>query len=60
MQGAKKAIDAVQSHLGALRDTAPFRADEIDQLVVEAYNSSDLAEGIAAMTEKREPNFRGE
>jgi enoyl-CoA hydratase/carnithine racemase len=60
VQGAKKAIDAVQSHLGALRETAPFRADEIDQLVVEAYNSSDLAEGIAAMTEKREPNFRGE
>jgi enoyl-CoA hydratase/carnithine racemase len=60
VQGAKKAIDAVQSHLGGLRDTAPFRADEIDQLVVEAYNSSDLAEGIAAMTEKREPNFRGD
>ena len=60
VQGAKKAIDAVQSHLGALRDTAPFRADEIDRLVVDAYNSSDLAEGIAAMTEKREPNFRGE
>jgi enoyl-CoA hydratase len=60
VQGAKKAIDAVQSHLGALRETAPFRADSIDQLVVEAYNSSDLAEGIAAMSEKREPNFRGE
>jgi enoyl-CoA hydratase len=60
VQGAKKAIYAVQSHLGGLRETAPFRADEIDQLVVEAYNSGDLAEGIAALTEKRDPNFRGE
>ena len=60
VQGAKKAIDAVMSHLGGTRTSLPAQAHLIDELVVEAYNSSDLAEGIAAMSEKREPNFRGE
>ena len=60
VQGAKRAIDAVQSHLGGVRASFPERAEEIDALVVEAYNSTDLAEGLAAMSEKRAPNFRGE
>lgn len=60
VQGAKKAIDAVQSHLGGVRAGSPRRAEEIDRLVVEAYNSSDLGEGLSAMQEKRSPHFRGE
>jgi enoyl-CoA hydratase len=60
VQGAKRAIDAVQSHLGGVRAGSPRRAEEIDALVVEAYNSADLTEGLAAMSEKRAPNFRGE
>ncbi|MGH2754587.1 MAG: enoyl-CoA hydratase/isomerase family protein [Actinomycetota bacterium] len=46
VQGAKRAIDAVQSHLGGVRASSPERAEEIDRLVVEAYNSADLAEGL--------------
>ena len=59
VQGAKRAIDVVQSHLGGVRRSFPELAEAIDALVVEAYHSADLAEGLAAMSEKRAPNFQG-
>src|SRR5688500_16973546 len=43
VQGAKRAIDAVQSHLGGARSSSPERAEAIDALVVQAYHSTDLA-----------------
>jgi enoyl-CoA hydratase len=53
VQGAKRTIQGVVDHL-----SAPAPA-EIQELVVAAYNSNDLQEGIKAMSEKREPRFEG-
>lgn len=59
VQGTKSSIQAVVDHLSGSRQTDPDRAGEIDRLVAEAYQSADLAEGLAAMAEKRKPNFKG-
>ena len=59
VQGAKQAIQVVVDDLAAARRRDPDRADAIDRLVVQAYNSGDLAEGIRALQEKREPDFEG-
>ena len=58
-QGSKRAIQTVVDHLSSVRNVAPDIVAEMDRLVVEAYNSADLQEGIAAMSEKRPPNFKG-
>ena len=59
VQGAKKTIQVVVDHLGASRASSPNEVAEIDRLVTEAYNSTDLQEGIKALTEKRPPKFSG-
>jgi enoyl-CoA hydratase/carnithine racemase len=59
VQGAKRAIQTVADHLSGARRGTPDATAEIDRLVTEAYNSRDLREGIAAMSEKRDPNFEG-
>ena len=59
VQGAKKSIQQVVDHLAAARKTDPFGTDEVDALVKQANESWDLAEGLRAMAEKRDPNFRG-
>ena len=59
VQGTKRAIQVISDHLGGSRTAAPEAVAEIDRLVAEAYNSRDLQEGIAALTEKRDPNFSG-
>ena len=60
VQGAKLAINAVTGSAANLRAHASDVATEVDKLVVEAYRSSDLQEGLRAMSEKRTPDFRGE
>lgn len=57
VQGHKRAIQTVMDTIGDVR--AAGRADDLDRLVAEAYNSKDLAEGIRAMSEKRSPGFEG-
>ena len=59
VQGTKRAIQAVADRLGRLRASDPSTADALDELVTQAYNSRDLQEGLAALREKREPDFSG-
>ncbi len=57
VQGAKKAIALV----GALADAraTPADASAIEDLVRSAYESADLQEGLAAMSERRPPRWQG-
>jgi enoyl-CoA hydratase/carnithine racemase len=59
VQGAKRSIRQVVEHLSGARTTDPHGVNEIDELVRQAYESWDLAEGLRAMADKREPGFRG-
>ena len=59
VQGAKQAIQVVADDLAAARRRDPAGVDAVERLVVQAYNSKDLAEGMRAMQEKRRPNFEG-
>ena len=58
VQGAKRAIQVVLDAMSPDRAEAG-RVGEIDALVARAYASRDLAEGLAAMREKRPPRFEG-
>ena len=59
VQGAKRSIEVVTDDLSDARRRDPAAVAEVDRLVMQAYESADLVEGIAAMTEKRPPRFEG-
>lgn len=59
IQGTKRAIQSIADHVGSVRSARPDEVAELDRLVAEAYSSQDLQEGIAAMSEKRPPDFTG-
>jgi enoyl-CoA hydratase len=59
VRGAKKAIEIVADGLGGSRRSAPEAVGVVDRLVVDAYASEDLQEGLRAMGEKRAARFEG-
>lgn len=59
VQGSKKEINLIADALGPDRRRNPAEIGAMDGLVANAYRSADLAEGIRAMTEKRDPRFTG-
>jgi enoyl-CoA hydratase/carnithine racemase len=59
VQGAKAAIGVVERALSEARTTHREAVVAIDARVEAAYRSEDLQEGLAAMSERRRPRFRG-
>jgi enoyl-CoA hydratase/carnithine racemase len=59
VQGAKRALQVIADDSSSPRVRSPEGVEEIDRLVLEAYGSDDLQEGLTAMQEKRDPRFRG-
>lgn len=55
----KRSIQVAMDTLAIARSQHPELVEEIDRLVVDAYASQDLAEGVRALGEKRAPRFRG-
>lgn len=59
VQGAKRAIGVVGDALAPSRSGTSGSPEDVDALVAAAYRSTDLAEGLQALSENRPPNFSG-
>ncbi|MFN2594423.1 MAG: enoyl-CoA hydratase/isomerase family protein [Actinomycetota bacterium] len=60
VQGSKRAIQTIVDHMTDARSHRPDESSAIDELVMGAYNSTDLIEGLKAASEKRSARFKGE
>lgn len=59
VRGSKAAIRRVLDHGALEREAHPEAFAEHDQSAIRAITSEDLAEGLAALRERRPPDFRG-
>ena len=57
--GSKRGIHIALENLSIDRFSEGHRLADFDLMAAEAFASEDLAEGIAAFRERREPGFRG-
>ena len=60
VRGSKAAIRAVMRHAALDREAHPAAFMPHDEAALRALTSMDVAEGLKAMTERREPEFKGE
>ena len=60
VRGSKAAIRAVMRHAALDREADAAAFLPHDEAALRALTSTDVAEGLRAMTERREPEFKGE
>lgn len=59
VQGAKRSLAVLADHIGNVKRAAPHEVAALDALVRDAYESTDLREGLAALRERRRADFSG-
>jgi len=59
VKASKRGIHATLQHLALDRSLAGHTVADFDMMAAEAFASDDAAEGIAAVRERRRPEFRG-
>ena len=59
VKASKRGIQATLAHMALDRGTQGHRVADFDMMAAEAFASGDAAEGIAAVRERRRPQFEG-
>lgn len=59
VRASKRGIRAVAEHRGLDRFTEGHRVADFDMMAAEAMTGDDVKEGLAALRERRRPEFRG-
>ena len=59
VRASKRGIRAVGEHRGLDRFTEGHRVADFDMMAAEAMTGDDIREGLAALRERRRPEFRG-